>query len=46
MERRQLFSWLAGLPLFAASANAEPKPTKQRLKIMVRSAWGTDDPTS
>ena len=46
MKRRQLFSWLAGLPLFAsvmASAGAQPKTAK--LKIMMKSAWGSDDPT-
>ncbi|HEX2714561.1 MAG TPA: hypothetical protein VHM88_20400 [Candidatus Acidoferrales bacterium] len=46
MERRQLFSWLAGLPLFAlAGAKAQAPPKTQKLKIMMKSAWGSDDPT-
>jgi predicted peroxiredoxin len=46
MERRRLFSWLAGLPLLAAGvANAQTQPKKQKLKIMMKSAWGTDDTT-
>src|SRR5215472_2597660 len=46
MERRHLFSWLAGLPLiaFAAAKAQQPRPT-QKLKIMMKSAWGSDDPT-
>jgi predicted peroxiredoxin len=47
MERRRLFSWLAGLPLFALSAvKGQEAPAKaERLKIMMKSAWGSDDPT-
>jgi hypothetical protein len=47
MERRRLFSWLAGLPLFALSAvKRQEAPAKaKRLKIMMKSAWGSDDPT-
>jgi predicted peroxiredoxin len=46
MERRQLFSWLAGLPLLAlASAKAQAPQKTQKLKIMMKSAWGSDDPT-
>jgi len=47
MERRKLFSWLAGLPLLAAvgAANAQAPAKKQKLKCMMKSAWGTDDPT-
>ena len=41
--RRQLFSLLAGLPFFAFGAEAQV-PTK-KLKIMMKSAWGSDDPT-
>jgi len=40
MERRYLFAWLAGLPFFARA-----EPNKSKLKIMVKSAWGSDDPT-
>jgi predicted peroxiredoxin len=49
MDRRQLLSrvpWLAGLSFFglnAASAQAEA-PLKT-LNIMMKSAWGSDDPT-
>jgi predicted peroxiredoxin len=46
MERRQLFSWLTGLPLFAlAAAKAQAPQETQKLKIMMKSAWGSDDPT-
>jgi predicted peroxiredoxin len=46
MERRKLFSWLAGLPLFALSAaSQQPAPATKKLKIMMKSAWGSDDPT-
>jgi hypothetical protein len=46
MERRALFPWLAGLPLVAISLlrGQEASPTK-KLKIMMKSAWGSDDPT-
>jgi predicted peroxiredoxin len=43
MARRQFLSQLFGLPFFALGVRAqEPKKT---LKIMMRSSWGTDDPT-
>jgi predicted peroxiredoxin len=47
MERRRLFSWLAATPLLALnSASAQEPSTKtQKLKIMMKSAWGSDDPT-
>ena len=47
MERRRLFSWIAGLPLFALSSlkGQEAPPKAKRLKIMMKSAWGSDDPT-
>ena len=44
MVRRQLLSQLAGFPFFAflaPKAQASSKP----LKIMMKSAWGSDDPT-
>ena len=44
MVRRQLLSRLAGLPLFAFFTGEAPSPVK-RLKIMMKSAWGSDDPT-
>jgi predicted peroxiredoxin len=46
MERRKLFPWLAGLPLFALSSlSAQEAPKARKLKIMMKSAWGSDDPT-
>ena len=44
MLRRKLFSLAAGLPLFALAA-AEGQTPGKKLKIMVKSAWGSDDPT-
>ena len=46
MERRGLFSWIAAIPLLAMSLSKaeEPRRTK-KLKIMMKSAWGSDDPT-
>jgi predicted peroxiredoxin len=47
MERRGLLSRLAFLPLFAgaAGAGAGAEEPKKPLKIMFKSAWGSDDPT-
>jgi len=46
MKRRLFFSWLAGLPLFALSpAGGQEGPKSKKLKIMMKSAWGSDDPT-
>jgi sulfur relay (sulfurtransferase) complex TusBCD TusD component (DsrE family) len=43
MARRTFLSQLVGLPFLALGLKAEePKKT---LKIMMRSSWGTDDPT-
>jgi predicted peroxiredoxin len=43
MARRRFLSQLLGLPFLAFGVRAEePKKT---LKIMMRSSWGTDDPT-
>ena len=47
MVRRKLLSQLACLPFFAfgaAKAQEAPKSSKA-LKIMMKSAWGSDDPT-
>ena len=47
MIRRKLLSQLAWVPFFAfgrAKAQAPPK-TSKALKIMMKSAWGSDDPT-
>lgn len=48
MARRQFLSLLAGFPLAAAmgtAARAESAPSARRLNIMMKSAWGSDDPT-
>ncbi len=46
MNRRSLFSRLAGLPLLAlTSVSAQEAPKAKQLKIMMKSAWGSDDPT-
>ena len=43
MARREFLSQLAGLPFLALGARAQE--SKKALKIMMRSSWGTDDPT-
>ena len=52
--RRKFLTQLAGLPLVAwavngvtAEAGVRPQeaPSKKKLKIMMKSAWGSDDPT-
>jgi predicted peroxiredoxin len=47
MMRRKLLSQLAGLPffVFGAARAQEPPKTSKALKIMMKSAWGSDDPT-
>jgi predicted peroxiredoxin len=46
MQRRGLLSRLAFLPLLAgAAAGRTVAQTKKPLKIMFKSAWGSDDPT-
>ena len=49
MERRRLLSRLAGFPLLAgfaaAVSSAVPADQRKTLKIMMKSAWGSDDPT-
>jgi predicted peroxiredoxin len=44
MPRRSFLSGLLALPAFGMTALAEQAPPKQ-LKIMMKSAWGSDDPT-
>ncbi len=47
MFRRQLLArlpWLAGFSLFALDS-AGAQPARAKLKIMMRSSWGSDDPT-
>jgi predicted peroxiredoxin len=43
MARRQFLAQLLGLPFFPLGAKAEEP--KRTLKIMMKSAWGSDDPT-
>jgi predicted peroxiredoxin len=43
MARRAFLTQLAGLPFLAWSTKAED--SKKPLKIMMKSAWGPDDPT-
>jgi hypothetical protein len=49
MIRRQLVSRLSqafGLGLLASgSADAQPSASSKRLNILMRSSWGSDDPT-
>jgi len=43
MARRTFLAQLAGLPFLALSTKVEE--SKKPLKIMMKSAWGPDDPT-
>jgi len=43
MARRQFFRSLLGLPFLALAARSEEP--KKKLRIMMKSAWGSDDPT-
>lgn len=43
MARRRFLTQLAGIPFFALGTKAQEP--KRALKIMMRSSWGTDDPT-
>lgn len=43
MARRTFLAQLAGLPFLALGEKAQD--TKNPLKIMMKSAWGSDDPT-
>ena len=49
MARRKFLAQLAGLPFLAGlpslSGRAEPQESKKPLKILMKSAWGPDDPT-
>lgn len=44
MARRSFLAQLAGLP-FLAFAGKSPASESKKLKIMMKSAWGSDDPT-
>ncbi len=43
MARRTFLAQLAGLPFLALGAKAQE--VKKPLRIMMKSAWGSDDPT-
>jgi hypothetical protein len=43
MARRQFLAQLLGLPFLSSTLKAQE--SKKSLKIMMKSAWGTDDPT-
>jgi|SRR5215471_4829301 len=46
MDRRRIFPWLATFPFLAPNLlKAQSPQPKQKLKILMRSAWGSDDPT-
>src|SRR5260370_39904495 len=48
MARREFLtrlSQIAALPFLAAGMQAQAQPSKRSLKIMMKSAWGCDDPT-
>jgi hypothetical protein len=44
MARRRFLAQLVGLPFLALGGKAE-ESKKKPLKIMMKSAWGSDDPT-
>jgi predicted peroxiredoxin len=43
--RRSFLKYLAALPLVATAGAGTPGATGAKLKIMIKSAWGSDDPT-
>ena len=45
MMRRQLFAKLAAFPLAALGVAKARADEKKPLKVMMRSSWGSDDPT-
>jgi len=45
MSRRNALTQLAALPLMMAAGSSVVAETKLPLKIMMKSAWGSDDPT-
>jgi predicted peroxiredoxin len=45
MIRRSFLKHLAALPLVATAGPGSPGATWAKLKIMIKSAWGSDDPT-
>jgi predicted peroxiredoxin len=45
MIRRSFLKHLAALPLFATATSPAMGTSAGKLKIMIKSAWGSDDPT-
>jgi len=45
MIRRSFLKQLAALPLLATAAPRTPGASATKLKILIKSAWGSDDPT-
>jgi predicted peroxiredoxin len=45
MIRRSFLRNLVALPFFAATASVPAATNSSKLKIMMKSAWGSDDPT-
>src|SRR5947207_5756813 len=45
MARRSFLSQLAALPLLGTTAFGQQAAPKPHLKVMMKSAWGSDDPT-
>jgi sulfur relay (sulfurtransferase) complex TusBCD TusD component (DsrE family) len=45
MARRSFLRQLAAIPMMAVGAAAAAESAKPSLKIMMKSAWGSDDPT-
>ncbi len=45
MIRRSFLKQLAAVPLLAAAASATAGASAAKLKILMKSAWGSDDPT-
>ncbi len=45
MIRRSFLKHLAALPLVATAAPATARASGTKLKILLKSAWGSDDPT-
>jgi predicted peroxiredoxin len=44
-RRRSFLSRVTALPFLALPGNAAQKPNRLSLKILMKSAWGSDDPT-
>jgi predicted peroxiredoxin len=45
MSRRNAMAQMAALPLMMAAGGSIAADTKSPLKVMMKSAWGSDDPT-